>query len=308
MLDKEVTVVGASPVGLGRANENGQWCVESLALESKCTPSLIPEGQNLTQWTLERFHFWKAEQVSRAASAIRSTLSRADHQLSPQYLISIRNVYACRGRWFTLLVTDPLYALQCLEVARQYEFPWTPRSEGVPDIAESTYSCVPTKFLLGAVKSYLTDWTVDLASNDNQFYFVTKLTDTVGEFPRIDDRFAGIENRYGWVLEMDTRRPHELKGGSAGGMLMNCLFLKDLKTAQNNIGGPAQSPPYRSHASSSKHAPEGDGWIVQVCNQLGESRSDLLLFDALEIEKGPIATVHVPIRLGFGLHGNFAPS
>ena len=30
--------------------------------------------------------------------------------------------------------------------------------------------------------------------------------------------------------------------------------------------------------------------------------------DALEIEKGPIATIQVPIRLRFGLHGNFAPS
>ena len=37
-------------------------------------------------------------------------------------------------------------------------------------------------------------------------------------------------------------------------------------------------------------------------------RSDLLLFDALDIEKGPIATIHVPIRLRFGLHGNFARS
>ena len=46
--------------------------------------------------------------------------------------------------------------------------------------------------------------------------------------------------------------------------------------------------------------PEGDGWIVQVCNRLAEHRSDLLLFDALEIEKGPIATVQVPIRLRFG--------
>ena len=34
--------------------------------------------------------------------------------------------------------------------------------------------------------------------------------------------------------------------------------------------------------------------------------SDLLLFDALDVEKGPIATINVPIRLRFGLHGNFA--
>ena len=51
---------------------------------------------------------------------------------------------------------------------------------------------------------------------------------------------------------------------------------------------------------------EGDGWIVQVCNRLEEHRSDLLLFDALDIEKGPIAEVRIPIRLRFGLHGNWA--
>ena len=55
-----------------------------------------------------------------------------------------------------------------------------------------------------------------------------------------------------------------------------------------------------------KDAPEGDGWIVMVCNRLEDHRSDLLVFDALDIAKGPVATVQVPIRLRFGLHGNFA--
>ena len=45
-----------------------------------------------------------------------------------------------------------------------------------------------------------------------------------------------------------------------------------------------------------------------LCNRLEEHRTDLLIFDALDIEKGPVATVQVPIRLRFGLHGNFARS
>jgi carotenoid cleavage dioxygenase len=158
--------------------------------------------------------------------------------------------------------------------------------------------------------SYLTDWTVDLASNGEEFDSVTRLTDTLAEFPRIDDRFVGRKTRYGWMLEMDMRRPHELKGGSAGGMLMNCLFLKDLETGaeQHWWAGPTSTLQEPCFIPRSKDAPEGDGWIVQVCNRLDEHRSDLLLFDALEIEKGPIATIQVPIRLRFGLHGNFAPS
>ena len=158
--------------------------------------------------------------------------------------------------------------------------------------------------------SKLTDWVVDLASNGEEFDAIVPLTETASEFPRIDDRFTGVKNRYGWSLEMDMRRPVEIRGGSAGGALMNCLFLKDLQTGaeQHWWCGPVSSLQEPCFIPRSKDAPEGDGWIVQVCNRLDEHRSDLLLFDALEIEKGPIATIRVPIQLRFGLHGNFATS
>lgn len=158
--------------------------------------------------------------------------------------------------------------------------------------------------------SYLTRWTVDLASNSDEFESVTRLTETAGEFPRIDDRFTGLPYRYGWMLEMDYKRPVELKGGSAGGLLMNCLCLIDHQTGaeQHWWCGPVSSLQEPCFIPRSADAPEGDGWIVQVCNRLEEHRSDLLLFDALNIAKGPIATIQVPIRLRFGLHGNFAPA
>ncbi len=104
------------------------------------------------------------------------------------------------------------------------------------------------------------------------------------------------------------RRPVELTGGRPGGLLMNCLFLKDLATGteQHWWCGPVSSLQEPCFVARGPDAPEGDGWIVQICNRLEEHRSNLLLFDALEIEKGPIATIHIPIRLRFGLHGNWA--
>lgn len=156
--------------------------------------------------------------------------------------------------------------------------------------------------------SYLTRWTVDMTANEDAFAAITPLTKTAGEFPRMDDRFTGKPYRYGWMLEMDYKRPVELKGGSAGGLLMNCLFLIDHKTGaeQHWWCGPVSSLQEPCFIPRSKDAAEGDGWIVQVCNRLEEHSSDLLLFDALAIEKGPIATIHLPIRLRFGLHGNWA--
>ncbi|MBT0671216.1 carotenoid oxygenase family protein [Novosphingobium profundi] len=155
--------------------------------------------------------------------------------------------------------------------------------------------------------SYPTDWTVDLASNEDDFAAVTKLSDTACEFPRIDDRFTGQQTRYGWFLEMDMKRPVELRGGSAGGLLMNCLFLKDFETGEEQHWwcGPVSSLQEPCFVPRCAEAEEGDGWIVQVCNRLEEHTSDLLIFDALDIAKGPVATVHIPIRLRFGLHGNW---
>jgi carotenoid cleavage dioxygenase len=155
--------------------------------------------------------------------------------------------------------------------------------------------------------SYLTRWTVDMASNSDAFESQTRLTDMVGEFPRIDDRYAGRKYRYGWMLVVDMSKPVELRGGSAGGMLMNTLGMVDHQGEDQSWWcGPVSSLQEPCFIPRSKDAPEGDGWIVMVCNRLAEHRSDLLLFDALDIAKGPIATIKIPIRLRFGLHGNWA--
>lgn len=42
-----------------------------------------------------------------------------------------------------------------------------------------------------------------------------------------------------------------------------------------------------------------------LVNRLAEMRNDVLLFDALEVAKGPVAVLKLPLRLRMGLHGNF---
>lgn len=180
-------------------------------------------------------------------------------------------------------------------VAKNNMFPFFPDVHGAPfNPMESA--------------SFLTRWTVDIASNSDQFESMTRLTSMIGEFPRIDDRMTGRKYRYGWLLVIDMEKPVELKGGSAGGAVMNTLGLVDHETGKEQKWwcGPVSSLQEPCFIPRSKDAPEGDGWIVQVCNRLEEHRSDLLLFEALDIEKGPIATIKLPVRLRFGLHGNWA--
>jgi 2-polyprenyl-6-methoxyphenol hydroxylase-like FAD-dependent oxidoreductase len=66
----EIIIVGAGPVGLGLAIELGQRGIRCTVVERYTRPQPIPKGQNLTQRTLEHFHFWGAEQQLRAARTI----------------------------------------------------------------------------------------------------------------------------------------------------------------------------------------------------------------------------------------------
>ncbi len=68
--DAEVVIVGGGPVGMGLAIELGQRGVRVIVVERYPQPQPIPKGQNLTQRTMEHFHFWGAEKQLRAARTI----------------------------------------------------------------------------------------------------------------------------------------------------------------------------------------------------------------------------------------------
>lgn len=70
MESTQVVIVGGGPVGMGLAIELGQRGIRCVVIEQHIEPQRIPKGQNLTQRTMEHFHFWGAEQELRAARTI----------------------------------------------------------------------------------------------------------------------------------------------------------------------------------------------------------------------------------------------
>lgn len=52
-------------------------------------------------------------------------------------------------------------------------------------------------------------------------------------------------------------------------------------------------------------AAEGDGWIVQALTDSQAMLTEVNLFEATEIARGPIATVKLPLRLKPAYHGSW---
>lgn len=144
----------------------------------------------------------------------------------------------------------------------------------------------------------LVRWTFDLADNSDAIK-ETPLDDLDGEFPRVDPRFETLKHRHGW---------YAADPGGAGTVKMSAIAHLDLQTGKRQVyalgGGDMTSEPV--FVPRAPDAAEGDGWVTAVVWRAAENRSDMLVFDALDIEKGPIGVAEVPRRVPFGFHGNWA--
>ena len=141
-------------------------------------------------------------------------------------------------------------------------------------------------------------WTFDLAGNSDAIQ-ETPLDDLDGEFPRVDARVETLKHRHAW---------YAADPGGFATVKMSAIAHLDLQTGQRQVyelnGGDMTSEPV--FVKRSADAAEGDGWLTAVIYRAAENRSDLAIFEARDIAKGPIALAEMPRRMPFGFHGNWA--
>ena len=180
-------------------------------------------------------------------------------------------------------------------VAKNNMFPFFPDVDGAP-------------FNPVEAESHMTRWTVDMNSKGEAFENVEQMTDMFGEFPRIDDRYATRPHSYGWLLVMDRTLPFDGGGGRASGLVMNKIGFMDFRTGRQSAWhcGPQCVIQEPCFVPRSPGAPEGDGYIIAVVDNMVTNYSELVILEALSVEEGPIGRLKLPFRLRSGLHGNWA--
>jgi len=147
-------------------------------------------------------------------------------------------------------------------------------------------------------RARLCRWTFDLAGNTDRFT-QTYLDDLTGEFPRIDERRAGLVSRHGWYACANPDLP--MFGALAGIVHVDgkgSRLGQYLLPAGDTISEPV-------FVARGDDAPEGDGWLLAVVWRAGENRSDLAVFNATGVEAGPVALVQLGHRVPDGFHGNW---
>ncbi|GAB2514143.1 carotenoid oxygenase family protein [Nocardia heshunensis] len=183
-------------------------------------------------------------------------------------------------RWFDI---EPCYIFHTLNAhdeqdrivvyAMRYPSMWRTDSQGFDEVAT------------------LWRWTIDLRTG---VVSEEQVDDRVAEFPRIDDRLAGLDARFGHAAVN-----HRGQGA---------LLRYDLHTgasaahefADGRIPGEAAFAPADDN-------PGGDGYLMTYVYDPATDRSDLVILDATDLAADPVATIHLPQRVPFGFHGNWLP-
>jgi carotenoid cleavage dioxygenase len=55
----------------------------------------------------------------------------------------------------------------------------------------------------------------------------------------------------------------------------------------------------------SADATEDDGWVLAYVHDEARDACDIVVLDAQDFSAPPVATVHLPVRVPFGFHGNW---
>jgi carotenoid cleavage dioxygenase-like enzyme len=132
----------------------------------------------------------------------------------------------------------------------------------------------------------LWSWTLDLVTGT-----VTErqLDDRSVEFPRIDDRLAGLPARYSVSVAGDSLIRYDLNTGAG-------------EVHSFGTGGPGEAV---FVPSTSGPADESNGYYLGYVYDKVRDGSDLVILDAADFAGDPVARIRLPRRVPYGFHGNW---
>lgn len=129
------------------------------------------------------------------------------------------------------------------------------------------------------------------------------LDDRYVDFPVIDSRQLGKKYRFGYTVYLDKQEMlQKQKPNYFTELIQYDVISKTSKVHRFQPGCYGGEPAF---APKSKGTSELDGYMLTLVYNENKQTSDVLILDPANFDKQPIATVHLPVRVPNGFHGNW---
>jgi len=142
-------------------------------------------------------------------------------------------------------------------------------------------------------------WTVNTGAAALTFHDEV-LSDEQMDLPALDRRRVGRANQQTWFLHVDKvadSTANEFAG----------ISRRDTRTGAMDRYEPGERVRMNEGTFVPDGTTEGEGWLLAYGWDRSRGASDLMVFDAMAMAKGPIAAVHLPVRVPYGFHGWWMP-
>lgn len=139
-------------------------------------------------------------------------------------------------------------------------------------------------------------WTFAL-DNEADTFSTQRLDDQASEYPRFDERRAGLSYRHGYF----ATTTQDYGRAAMFDQIAHYDFATDRKTVCALPRGDFTSEPVFVPRAQG----EGAGYLLAVVFRGAEQRSDLVILDAENVAHEPLAVAHLETRVPFGFHGNW---
>lgn len=142
-------------------------------------------------------------------------------------------------------------------------------------------------------------WTIDLGADTDRVR-EELLNDAAGEFPRCDERITGAPYRHGWYSVTDPARRAAGSAFTGVGHLDHATGTRrEFDVPEGDALSEAVFVPRTADAA------EGDGYLLALQYLGRDNLSELLVLDAQEVDRGPLARVILNTRIPAGFHGSW---
>lgn len=118
------------------------------------------------------------------------------------------------------------------------------------------------------------------------------------EFPVVNPAHVGRPYRY-----LYTGAAHAAEGNAP----LQAILKHDWQTGEQQLWSAATrgfmgEPVFVPHPSGTR---EDEGWVLALIYDAAHHRSDVVILDGQDVSAGPIARLHLPYHIPYGLHGTF---